>query len=495
MNGQPVLKGLDVGIHLDSPMRKKIDLSGTWMYSFDDEVWKEVQVPCSFDYEGRITFYRKFSIDENLLNSSAFKFVALGINYECEIYINGFYIDKHIGGYTSFEFEVPENTLQIGEENTIKVIVNNSLNAHSTLPVRKQIWGWKNYGGILRNTYILVTPRLWIDQLNVLAKLNVQTKQASVFLDVLITNRQYAGLRRDSLESKQKVISYFLNAEVYERFSDVLVAQALSAPLALELNKDIKSQFALNVNAPKLWSPETPDLYILKTSIVVIQDKQKIIVDQYNVNLGFATMQVDNQALILNGNKIKLKGVVWHEDSPQYGASLTYEQMEKDIVLIKSLGANAIRFAFHPPHPYMLNLCSRYGLMAFEEAPVWNIPTDILNQEAFQVLAEAQIHEMIKRDGIYPCVVAWGIGDRFDSADKQALEFIKRMKGVIQSKDDRPVYYGSEMLVNDVCASAVDFVGITLQPSDLKTFRQQLARVEEKSFITTCFHSKLWERS
>ena len=97
--------------------------------------------------------------------------------------------------------------------------------------------------------------------------------------------------------------------------------------------------------------------------------------------------------------------------------------MEKDVVLIKSLGANAVRFAFHPPHPYMLNLCSRYGLLAIEECPVWNVPAEILDEEAFQSMAEIQTREMVERDCGYPCILAWGIGNQFDSADEQALGF------------------------------------------------------------------------
>jgi len=82
---------------------------------------------------------------------------------------------------------------------------------------------------------------------------------------------------------------------------------------------------------------------------------------------------------------------------------------------------------------------------------------------------------MVERDGGYPCVLAWGIGDQFDSADEQALGFVKKILGVIHQLDDRPVYYGTRMLKNDVCTSGADVVGITLPQCDLKTFRQLLS--------------------
>ncbi len=474
-NGQPTLEGLDAGMHIDSPTRKKIDLAGTWQYSISGDIWQDIGIPSSMAYEGQVTLHRSFTVSEEFLKKFVFKFVALGINYECEIYINEIFIGKHVGGYTSFEFDVPDDALQIGQENVVKVVVSNKLSARNTLPVWKQIWGWKNYGGILRDVYLLATPRLWVDRIHLHTNLNDQMGQAAVRLECVLSNKQFAPLSRDSLSLKLKRPSYFINAELHERFSDLLIAQGMSASLTLESNKNTDVQLALTVNGPKLWSPENPELYILKTSIISVEGKQRTIVDQYNLNMGFTSISIVGNAFVLNGNKIKLKGVVWQEDSPKFGASLSYEQMEKDVVLIKSLGANAVRFAFHPPHPYMLNLCSRYGLLVIEELPVWNVPAQVLDEEDFQSMAEIQIRDMIERDGAYPCVLAWGIGNQFDSADEQALGFVKKISGVIHQLDDRPVYYGSSMLKNDVCTSGVDFVGITLPQCDLKTFRQMLS--------------------
>ena len=474
-NGQQTLEGLDAGIHIDSPTRKKIDLAGIWQYSINSDIWQDIKIPSSIAFEGQITLHRSFAVSEELLENSAFKFVALGINYECDVYINDVFIGKHVGGYTSFEFEIPDDALQIGQENTIKVVVSNKLSARNTLPVWKQIWGWKNYGGILRDVYLLTTPRLWVDRVRLHTSINDQVKQATVRLECVLSNKQFGPLNRDSLSSKGKQSSYFLNTELHERFSDILIAQGMSVPLTLESNKNTNVQLTLTVNGPKLWSPENPELYILKTSIVSVDGKLKTTLDQFNFNMGFTSVRVEDNALVLNGNKIKLKGIVWQEDSPKFGASLSYEQMEKDVVLMKSLGANAVRFAFHPPHPYMLNLCSRYGLIVFEEIPVWNVAAEILDEEAFQSMAEIQAREMVERDGAYPCVLAWGIGNQFDSADEQALGFVKKISGVIHQLDDRPVYYGSCMLKNDVCTSGADFVGITLPQCDLKTFRRLLS--------------------
>ena len=77
---------------------------------------------------------------------------------------------------------------------------------------------------------------------------------------------------------------------------------------------------------------------------------------------------------------------------------------------------NAIRFAFHPPHPYMLNLCDRYGIFCLEELPVWNAPGDIVGSDSYQVVVDGMIREMVQRDQANPSIIAWGIGNDFDSA-------------------------------------------------------------------------------
>ncbi len=473
-NGQSLIEGLDTGINIYSPTRQKFDLSGNWQYSLDNEIWNNILIPSSIDYEGEITFQRRFKIDEKILKNYALKFVALGINYECEILINDIFIGKHSGGYTSFEFEIPTEALHLGNENIIRVIVSNKLSAFSTLPVRKQIWGWKNFAGILRDVYILAVPKLWLDQVFVRTELDQQMKQANIALNVNILNKDFFPVVKDSITTKSKSIVYQLSAEIFERFTDVLIAQSVITPLQLEANKEAQISFSFIVNNPKLWNPETPELYILKVNIFSVDGKQKTLIDQYNTNIGFVDILIDKNQFIVNGNKKIFKGVVWHEDSPQYGASLTYERMEKDVLLIKSLGANAVRFAFHSPHPYMLNLCSRYGLAVFQELPVWNVPGKILKDENFIALAEAQAIEMIKRDSRFPCIFGWGIGDQFDTDNELTRIFVERISNVFRKYDNRPIYYSSRTLNTDVCASLVDFVGIIAPRTDLKTFRNIL---------------------
>lgn len=474
-NGQNTPVGTDTGIHLDTPTRTKVDLAGVWNYSLDGETWGDVRVPSSFDYQGRVTFLRKFSIDQELLNASTFKLVALGINYDAEIYINDVFLGKHVGGYTTIEIEIPDNTLQLGSENAVKIIVSNVLGARSTLPLRKQVWGWRNYGGILRDLYLLAVPKVWIDEQSMRVSLDREGRQGTIRVDAIL-NSKSLDQSEDSVSVRARSGQTMFVLELVDKYSGASVAQSAPLPITLQPNRDLSVQATLSLASPKPWSPENPDLYLLKSKIVVQEGRQTQVIDEYTRNIGFVDVEVREGKFTVNGTRMTLNGIVWHEDAPEFGASLTYEQMEKDIAQIKTMGANAVRFAFHPPHPYMLNLCSRYGLFALVEVPVWNVPGEILGDESFQALAETMVMEMIQRDLPHPSVLAWGVGDDFDSSDPRARKYVERIVGVIKKLDARPTYFGTSMGSDDQCADLVEIAATNIRTTDIAAFKSRLQR-------------------
>jgi hypothetical protein len=488
-NGQRTLSGSDAPLNIDSPSRRKIDLSGIWSYSTDDETWKDVRIPSSFDYRGRVVFQRKFTVDEATLKSSAVQFVAFGINYDAEIYVNDVFVGKHVGGYTTIQYELPENSLQLGSENVIRIVVNNALSARLTIPVRKQIWGWRDYGGILRDIYLLVTPKLWIDRLSVHTSLDETLARGEVLVTATLTST-LGEASGDTLNALLRSGGPQFAVDLIDRSTGALVGQTAPQPVSVLPNRELEVQASFPVTAPKYWSPDRPDLYVVRARLFVQQGRQAHLIDQFDRVTGFSRVEVKGGAFVVNGKPITLNGVVWQEDSPDHGASLTYEQMEKDVALIKTLGANAVRFGFHPPHPYVVRLCSRYGLLALEELPVWNVPGEILSQESFQVLAAGMVGEMINRDEGQPCVLGWGIGDDFDSADHRARTYVQQMVAAVRKLDARPVYYGTRLLAGDVCSDLVSVAGIDIpvedvesfkrSPEDVKAFRSELLRWKKR---------------
>jgi hypothetical protein len=462
-NGQPTLVGSDASMHIDNQARRKIDLAGNWTYSMDNDTWKDVKIPASFDYRGRIVFVRKFALDRETLASSAFHLIAFGINHDAEIYLNDVFVGRHVGGYTTVDIDLPENALQIGSENAIKIVVNNNLSARSTLPLRKQIWGWRDYNGILRDIYLLVTPKLWIDNLSIQTGLSEDLAQGTVNVVGVLNSKMY-GNQGDTLSALVGSAPANFVVEVVDNSSGAVVGQSAPQQVSVTPNRDYEVKATVSIKTPRPWSPENPDLYRVRAKILLQQGKQSRTIDEFDRVIGFRRFGPDQGGFMLNGKPVVLRGVVWHEDAPRSGASLTYEQMEKDITLIKTLGANAIRFGFHPPHPYVLNLCDRYGLMAFVELPAIGVPGEILDQETFKLLAEASIGEMVERDQHRPSVVAWGVGDGFYPADPRTCSYVERIAAAVKKLDARLVYFGSSLFTDDRCSSRVDIAAFDVAP-------------------------------
>ncbi|MDH4071012.1 MAG: hypothetical protein OEV30_11395, partial [Ignavibacteria bacterium] len=213
--------------------------------------------------------------------------------------------------------------------------------------------------------------------------------------------------------------------------------------------------------------------------LVEREGKNRTILDQFNLNHGVRTIGIAGGHISLNGAPLRLNGVVWNEDHPTWGSSLPFEQMEQDIVMIKSLGANAVRFVHHPPHPYMLNLCDRYGLLALLELPVSFVPSSVLQDEYYVQLAMNMMKEMIERDRTHVSVLSWGIGEGFETSDTMTRRFVDSIATLARRLDNRPVYYSSVMYSADVCSDLIDIAAIDLYTSDPPSFRERLAEWKE----------------
>ncbi len=468
VNGKPTLTGLDAGMFRDTNTRLKIDLSGKWLAKIEGEnKWFEILIPSAYDFTGKVTFRRSFNLPDSIVHNKTLFFVAYGINYECQIFINGQFLTRHIGGYTSFVVRIPDRMLNVGE-NILEIRVNNELNSKTTIPLRHQVWAWRNYGGIYRDVYILATPKVWIDDVKVRyffgANFSVLNGEIEAYVFSGETSKIFSNRNFD------------IKVQIFEKEGEVFVTESAPLKFYIDDSRSVRLNIPFTIYNPKLWSPETPSLYILKPIVMNLGK----VVDEFIVVTGFREFKIVDGDIYLNGKRIVFKGISGHEDHPKFGNALSYEEMEKDIVLIKNMGADAIRLAHYPAHPYVLNLCDRYGLIVFEEIPVWNVPADILVDERYISLAKSYISEMVNRDKNHPSVLAWGIGNEFDSADEEARKYVSELVKFVKSIDDRPVYYASRMIRNDVCSDLVDLACVNVYIDDLTKFSENIGYWKRK---------------
>jgi hypothetical protein len=464
--GFQTLTGADAVPFIDTPARHKIDLSGQWDYDAGGEDRGTIRIPAAYDFSGPVTFSRRFELSAELLDTMQLHLVALGVSGSFEVFLNGEFLTAHGAGNTSLTVPVPANMVQTGRENVIRVAVTNVLDPRHTLPLRQQVGALKMYGGITRDIYLLATPRVYID--DVLVSYAVAPSAADARLRVsLALEGEPPTLPPDTMA----VIWY----EVAEKLSGLPVAASKVLPIQVSGGEWIAPEGDLAIPAFKPWSPATPDLYVVRARIGIQIDKSLTLLDQYDVNVGIRRVSITGGDILLNGVRLVLKGVIWNEDHPVRGSALTYEDRERDIVLIKALGANAVRFAGHPPHPYMLNLCDRYGLLALVDAPVSGAPGPMMADEGFLDLAATSVRQMIGRDRNHASVLAWGLVDDCDPVAASGLAFVDSLARVARSMDSRPVYGAFRLIPGDSASGIVDLAGLNVGNSDLKVFKSLIA--------------------
>ena len=456
---------------LDTPTRIKIDLSGAWDYAVEGGPSGTVRVPSAYDFRGKVVFQRSVELTKEQLDQYRFHIVMLGVNHAAEVAVNGEFVTSHSGGYTSFVESLARNVLQIGRDNIVRVTVSNELDARTTFPVRPYVWGMRNYGGITRDVYLLGTPPLYIR--DAVVRADPADNGASAKVTVIVTAEGSDSLTAaPSAEGVKSAAAGFF-FEVLDKMSGALIAKSPVVPLVRKGNEWDDAAAGIVVQSPKLWTPETPDLYLVKCYLTHTVAKEQQVVDEYDVAAGIRRIGVAGDHLQLNGKRLQLKGVCWYEDAPGRGSAMTYEEREKDVALVKTLGANLIRFMGHPPHPYMLNLCDRYGLLAMEEIPLVQTPGALLGSEAYADLAAATVREMVTRDRNHPSVLAWGLGDEIQSAHPSARPFMQSLVRLARSLDSR-LLYCAVLPGADSCTSLMDIAALSLNTQDMKTFRSEV---------------------
>lgn len=423
-----------------------------------------MRIPASSDYTGTMMFQRSFGLSQELLDRYAFQIVMLGQNYNADVSLNGEFVTSREGGYSGLAESIPQNVLQPGSANVIRVAVTNTLSPKSTLPLRPQVWGMRNDGGILRDIFLLGTPRLFIRNAVVRAEPSDNLQSARISVRVSAEGADSAGAA---------VGSTGVAFEIVEKISGIPAGRSGIVPLVRKGNEWKDAVAEMTLPAPRVWTPETPELYTVKCFIVRIAGKEYQVLDEYDVVTGIRKIAVAGAKLTLNGKRLVVKGVTWYEDHPSWGSAMTYESREKDIVLIKNLGANCIRFAGHPPHPYMLNLCDRYGLLALVELPLVQTPGPVMGTDQYADLAAAELRAMILRDRNHPSVLAWGLGDEFEATHPSARPFIESLARLARGLDARPLYFGAVAGIS-ACTDLVDIAAVNLREADLRAFRSGL---------------------
>lgn len=362
--------------------------------------WKEVTIPHTWNakdmqvktnsfYEGAAYYRKTYVIPESMKGKRLFlRFEGVGT---CtEVYVNGYLVGTHKGGYSAFVCEIG-NQVKYGENNEIVVKADNTARP-DVIPVNHSLFGV--YGGIYRPVSLIVTepchiavedyasPGVYITQKN------VSKSAAEVNVKVKLDN---ASLQPETLE---------LENAIYDAKGKLVKKHVRSLELTPQGMQSYTASFQLK--RPHLWQGRK-DPYLYK---VVSRLKRKgQVIDEVVQPLGIRKYEiVAGKGFFLNGEKYPMYGVTRHQDWWEKGSALTNQEHDADLAMIMDIGATTIRLAHYQQSEYMYSRCDSLGLIVWAEIPFVNRVTGQEWDNAHQ-----QMRELVRQNFNHPSIYIWGI--------------------------------------------------------------------------------------
>jgi len=401
-------------VEYDFARSQKLEVPGDWNTQ-DDRL---------FLYEGTIWYQKDFVVKKKAGKRYLIHFGA--VNYSAIVYINGEKVGRHEGGFTPFQFDISA-WLKDGN-NFVVVKVDNSRRRDQIPTVNTDWW---NYGGITRPVKILELDSTYI---------------ADYFVN-------FGGSRNQAISGWVE-----LAGDDRDDYGSIL----LKLP-GLDIEKEIKpdrngrAEFEFEAR-PVLWAPENPALYEFSLTYQgsVVKDR-----------IGFRTISVEDDNILLNGEPVFLRGISLHEESSGGdGRAWSEEDARTLLGWAKDLGCNFVRLAHYPHNETMVRMADEMGLLVWSEIPVyWTI---LFEREVVYGKAEKQLSEMITRDKNRAAVILWSVANETPN-HKPRFAFLKRLVDRARSLDSSRLITAAletqnsneaGKVIADPFAEVVDVIGV-----------------------------------
>ena len=336
-----------------------------------------------------------------------------GIMYVGDVYLNGEYIGGTDYGYVGFEIDVTDK-LKTGQNNVIAVKADTREPGNSR---------WYTGGGLFRFVRLVATDKeLYFGRHPV---------------SITTRDNRYMSLSAEFTNRTRTVPK--LQVTVYDPDGQ----QVYSGEKSVERHRMARTVEALlmdNVamDNVKVWSCETPQLY---KAVVRIVRANGTVADEVSTTFGFRTVEmVPGKGLLLNGEKVLLKGYANHHSLGALGAAAYPRAIEKRIQLMKQFGVNHIRTSHNPYSREFIELCDKYGILVVDELYDKWTRQHTGGRVPFEQLWQKDIPEWVKRDRNSPSVVMWSLGNELQQDPNMpfndfGVTMYRLMKPLIQRYD------------------------------------------------------------
>jgi beta-galactosidase len=474
-----------------SKTRKIINLNGIWKVYIPDETEnkKSVYVPSNFTGEDVLVYEKELNLDPNTILQKHLRVIFLGLNYSAEIILNNLVIYKHPGGDFPVKVDLPRDILKTNNKNVLAVKLFHKLSSDESIPVLQRFLFPENYGGIFRDVFLEVTPRVFISEY----KLHYQVSTSGKILlniNTKFTNNSAPGKNDSLINSNSFTCRYRL---ISDNGEDKLNPN--STDFTIQSQKEQSLPIYFEANNLLLWTPQTPTRY--KLSIQLWQNEN--LIDEIIKPVSFYSLIANKESLTLNGQTFTLNGTTYFAEYPNNSNLASFEQMQQDIRIIKSIGFNAIRFAKQLPHPYLLNLCEEYGLLAFIELPINSIPIQIYSNKNYQLRTRSYLLPMINSYENYSAVAGIGLGSSYLSDSEEQISFLNRLAALAKKNFDK-ITYASFIGYNIPPIENIDFYGLEIFNKQDNNYQNKIENLEQilgkgKIFISEATYASYFGNS
>ena len=280
--------------------------------------------------------------------------------------------------------------------------------------------------GIERSVYVYAQPKLKIKDFEVVSNLDGAYNNGLLDLDVVIENHL----------SKNKIAQVAF--KLYDS-NDQLIASKSSEVAVLENNEKLVN-FQATIESVKQWSAEHPNVYEL---VIELKDKNGNTIESTASKIGFRSVEIKNGLLLVNGQRITLKGVNAQEADPETGHVMSDEMIMKDIRLWKENNINAVRLSHYPRARRFYELCDIHGIYVVDEANIeshgmYYGEHSLAKKESWENAHVDRMVRMVERDKNHPSVIIWSMGNEAGNG----INFYAGYKAIkANDKSKRPVQY------------------------------------------------------
>lgn len=403
----------------------QIDLPHTW------NQWDAMDMTPG--YRRDASWYQKKLSIGNIGNAQCILYFE-GVNMSMDLYVNSIHAGSHIGGYVGFEIDIT-NWINQGTENELSIRVDNSYN-RDIIPSQKA--DFYIYGGITRDVWLKILPEQNISSVRISTPVvNADKAEANI-------NPQ---LHQVDSSSKNMVIK----TQIFDPESKLLVdSETKSIEDYFQSNKTL----TLSVDNPKLWSPNSPTLYTVKTQLM----KDGVTIDTNEERIGFRWFSFEDYgAFYLNGERLLLRGTHRHEEHAGYGNAMPNELHRADVKMMKDLGVNFVRLGHYPQDPEIYKACDELGIILWDELP-WC--RGGMGDTQWQSNTERLFKEQIIQNYNHPSILFWSLGNEiywlpdFENGDDETRlnQFVTKLNTLAHELDPfrmtsiRKYYAGADLV-------------------------------------------------